>query len=276
MAAAEIDLPAKDDLGRNSRPEGEDLSDSPPTRDCFNSDSSPEESLDEESPITYHYLTFETPLPQPSALNPGAPPPPDLKKYTSPFDWPQSRKSFIIWLSTIATLLTAYNAGSYSPAAGQLTAEWHVSDVAVLVGITTFCVGFAVAPMVLAPFSEINGRYPVFVCSGILFVICEVCCAVTRSYAGMLLARFFVGCGSSVFSTMVGGVVADLYKTEDRNTPMAIFSGGVLFGTGLGPLVSGFIAQNTNWRCKSLASSNPPIARYIIRLFGKLFEMSQC
>ena len=29
---------------------------------------------------------------------------------------------------------------------------------------------------------------------------------------------------------------------------MALFSGGALFGTGLGPLVSGFIAQNTNWR----------------------------
>jgi MFS family permease len=47
---------------------------------------------------------------------------------------------------------------------------------------------------------------------------------------------------------MVGGVVSDLYHARDRNTPMALFSGGALFGTGLGPLVSGFIAQNTNWR----------------------------
>lgn len=104
--------------------------------------------------------------------------------------------------------------------------------------------------MVLAPFSEINGRYPVFVGAGIVFLVCQICCAVTRSYAGMLVARFWVGCGSSVFSTMVGGVVSDLYHAEDRNTPMALFSGGALFGTGLGPLVSGFIAQNAHWRCK--------------------------
>jgi MFS family permease len=64
----------------------------------------------------------------------------------------------------------------------------------------------------------------------------------------MVVARFWVGAGSSVFSTMVGGVVSDLYHAHDRNTPMALFSGGALFGTGLGPLVSGFIAQNTNWR----------------------------
>ena len=34
----------------------------------------------------------------------------------------------------------------------------------------------------------------------------------------------------------------------DRNTPMALFSGAALFGTGLGPLVSGFISQHISWR----------------------------
>ena len=66
----------------------------------------------------------------------------------------------------------------------------------------------------------------------------------------MLVARFWVGAGSSVFSTMVGGVVSDLYHAEGRNTPMALFSGAALFGTGMGPLVSGFVAQNTSWRVR--------------------------
>ncbi|RDL33583.1 uncharacterized protein BP5553_07951 [Venustampulla echinocandica] len=210
--------------------------------------------LEENTPVTYHYLTFDSILPQPStwnSTNPSATPAPaqpDLKRYTSPFEWAESRKSFIVWLSCIATLVTAYGAGSYAPAAQQMCEEWQVGEVAILVGITTFCSGFAIAPMVLAPFSEINGRYPVFVAAGILYFICLIGCAITRSYAGMLVARFWVGCGSSVFSTMVGGVVSDLYHAQDRNTPMALFSGTALFGTGLGPLVSGFIAQNTHWR----------------------------
>lgn len=102
--------------------------------------------------------------------------------------------------------------------------------------------------MVLAPFSEINGRRPVFIASGILFVICQLCTGFTRSYAGMLVVRFLVGVGGSTFSTMVGGVVSDIYHAEERNTPMALFSGAALFGTGWGPLVSGFIAQNLSWR----------------------------
>jgi len=47
---------------------------------------------------------------------------------------------------------------------------------------------------------------------------------------------------------MVGGILADIYISSERNTPMVIFVGATLFGTGLGPLVSGFVAQNTSWR----------------------------
>ncbi|WYZ36479.1 hypothetical protein EsH8_XV_000032 [Colletotrichum jinshuiense] len=64
----------------------------------------------------------------------------------------------------------------------------------------------------------------------------------------MLVARFFAGVGGSTYSTMVGGSISDIYGASERNTPIAVFSGGALFGTGLGPLVCGFIVQYLNWR----------------------------
>ncbi|KAL8868719.1 MAG: hypothetical protein Q9174_004803 [Haloplaca sp. 1 TL-2023] len=209
----------------------------------------------DETPIVFHYLTFDTELPPPSLRSRAShvsedlgPPPPDLRSYVSPFTWSESRKTITTWLSCFVTVITAYTAGSYSPAAQQMMNEWNVSRTAVYVGITTFTTGFATAPMILAPFSELNGRKPVFIATGVLFVICQLCCAVTRSFPGMLVARFFTGVGGSTFSTMVGGVVSDIYHTEDRNKPMALFAGAALFGTGLGPLCSGFIAQHLLWR----------------------------
>lgn len=270
MAAPEIDLPSDDDLGHTSdhptlfgNKDDSDEEKKPYLEDSTSTSiNGPATNLDTSSPIVYHYFTFETDLPSPSTLisanasETSAPPQPDLKRFTSPFEWPESRKKAMIILSCIATMVTAYAAGSYAPASKQMAAYWNVSDVAIIVGITTFCAGFAIAPMVLAPFSEINGRYPVFVGAGILFVICQICCAVTRSFPGMLVARFGVGVGSSVFSTMVGGVVSDLYHAEGRNTPMALFSGAALFGTGMGPLVSGFVAQNTSWRVSQLQKTS--------------------
>lgn len=259
MAAPEINLPAavsESTFGsKGNLTESPNRPDSPKGEEKEivreGTDDSPSSLKD--SPIIYHYLTFETELPPPTTLGPtvdGFPEPesPDLCNFVSPFTWSESRKTFTIWLSCLITVVTAYTAGSYSPAGEQMSKEWDVSQTAILVGITTFTTGFATAPMIIAPFSELNGRRPVFIATGILFVISQLCCAVTQSYPGMLVARFFAGVGGSSFSTMVGGVVADIYHTEDRNTPMALFSGAALFGTGLGPLCSGFIAQNMSWR----------------------------
>lgn len=122
--------------------------------------------------IEYLYLDFSTELPVPNGLadtSSPAPPCPNLKKYTSPFLWSSARKSVVTWLACAVTTLAAYSAGQLTPTASQLLPLWNVSSVAFDTGITVFCVGFAIAPMVLAPFSEINGRRPVFIASGVLF-----------------------------------------------------------------------------------------------------------
>jgi hypothetical protein len=125
--------------------------------------------------IEYLYLTFDTELPTPAGISspkPDLPPPPEcpnLKPFTSPFLWSKSRKTLITWLACGVTVLAAYSAGEYEPAAQQLIPIWGVSEVVFNLGVTIFCTGFAIAPMVLAPFSEINGRRPVFLASGILF-----------------------------------------------------------------------------------------------------------
>ncbi|KAH6623214.1 major facilitator superfamily domain-containing protein [Chaetomium tenue] len=255
---------------------GQDGIDQAPSSAFFSQASTPTPQtytgLDASTEIAHLYLTFETPLPSPNTTtrhpsfnsppphrddnsnnnkkkkkkndnNP--PPPPDLTRYANPQTWPTSRKYIMLALSCVATWLTAYTAGSYSPPQNliQDALAGHPSDEAVLTGITTFCMGFALAPMVLAPLSEMNGRYPVFVVAGVVYVVFQAVCGVVQDLAGMLVARFLVGVGASVFSTMVGGVIADMWDAKGRNTPMAVFSGSVLAGTGTGPLVGAVMAE---------------------------------
>lgn len=222
--------------------------------DTSKSTNSPSARPYQDQPIEYRYLTYDTIIPRPlnvpsDTSKQEAPPlPPDIKKFSNPFDWPKSRKLGLIWISVIGTALTAYTAGMYSPGIEQMSELWHISRVKAIVGITIFTGGFAVAPMILAPFSELAGRRPVFVIAGLFFLVFQICSAGTHLYAGMLIARFGAGCASSTFSTMVGGVVADVYRGEDRNMPMAMFTGAALIGTGMGPMIAGFIVQHTTWR----------------------------
>ncbi|TWU77472.1 hypothetical protein ED733_006981 [Metarhizium rileyi] len=195
-------------------------------------------NIDATSPVTYCYLSFDTVLPSVPTSHQVVPPPcPDLKPYMSPLKWSPARKNVSLALSCMATFLTAYAAGCYSPSAGIIAHDLDTTRLVTLVGITTFCAGFALAPMALAPMSEIWGRFPVFIIAGVVFVASQAVCAVMTHVAGLLIARFLVGAGASVFSSVVGGVIADLWDKKERNTPMALFSGSVLAGTGAGPLV---------------------------------------
>lgn len=201
---------------------------------------------DSNTTITYLFLTFDLCLPEPNTIHDSIeplPPCPDNRLDTHPHHWPTARKGIMLLLCCIATFATAYAAGAYSPPASLMAEEFGVSRTAVLAGITTYTVGFGVVPMVLAPLSETSGRYVVFVVSGVVYVLFQAACGLVTSLTGMLIARLLCGSGASVFSSMVGGVIADLWPKEDRNLPMSLFSGAVLVGTGLGPLVASVMVQ---------------------------------
>ncbi|KAH7324370.1 putative MFS multidrug transporter [Stachybotrys elegans] len=203
-------------------------------------------SLDGDSPVINLYLTFDTPLPSiPAHLNtgPDLPPCPDLSRYVSPMQWHFARKAVLLVLSCIATFLTAYTAGAYSPPSRAMAHDFNSTNTVVLLGISSFCLGFALAPMALAPLSELWGRYPIFVIAGTLFMVFQGVCALVESVGGILVSRFLVGVGGSVFSAVVGGVISDLWSKEERNMPMAVFSGSVLLGTGAGPMVAAALIE---------------------------------
>lgn len=204
----------------------------------------------EEGSIVYYDLTFSTTVipPSNSAELDIAPPCPSLSGHQNPFEWTPTRKIFVTWLSCLSTVVTTYTPGAYTAGLTQYKAEWGITTTDVYSGITTFTLFFAFAPMILAPFSETYGRRPVFLTAGVVYVVSQLGSAVTRSFAGMLATRAIAGISCSVFSTIVGGVLSDIYSVKERNTAMAIFSGAALSGTGIGPAVSGVMAQHLSWR----------------------------
>lgn len=172
----------------------------------------------------------------------------EIKLHVSPFDWSLKRKSLTLITPLIAATLAAYTSGAYGQAASDLQAEWNLSNLSVNLGITVFVLGFGFAPILLALISELYGRYWVFVGAGVVFWLGTMGCAVTQSFGGMLVSRLVQGSGASVFATLTGGVVGDLFPKEDRNTPMTLYSLAIMSGTGFGPLVSGVVVDHLSWR----------------------------
>ncbi|CAK7270881.1 hypothetical protein SEPCBS119000_004316 [Sporothrix epigloea] len=163
-----------------------------------------------------------------------------------PFQWSGARKTYVLVFPFLAATFAAYAAGSYGSIVGYF--EPGVSDVSFNLGITVFVLGFGFAPILLALVSEQYGRYWVFVGSGVVFFAGTLGCALSHSLPAMLGSRLVTGSGASVFATLTAGVVGDLFAKEERNTPMALYSLAIVAGSGLGPLVSGIVAQKLAWR----------------------------
>lgn len=152
-----------------------------------------------EDGIEYRVMDFDSVVPDIPVPPPGSdidlPPCPNLRRFDSPFRWSRTRKNLMTYLSCSVNCIAAYASGSYASPEEQLQAKWGVSHVVYSLGITVFTMGFGIAPMLLAPFSEIAGRKPVFVATGILFVAMQAACALTPTFAGMLICRFLMGVG---------------------------------------------------------------------------------
>jgi multidrug resistance protein len=108
--------------------------------------------------------------------------------------------------------------------------------------------GLGCGPMLLSPLSEFYGRRPIYIVSFSLFLIWLIPSAVAQNIQTMLIARFCDGLAGSAFLSVAGGTVGDLFNRDQLQAPMMIFTAAPFIGPSVGPLVGGFINQNTTWR----------------------------
>lgn len=101
---------------------------------------------------------------------------------------------------------------------------------------------------VFAPLSEILGRRIIYGTTLFLAVIFIIPCALAPNIQTLLVCRAIDGIAFSAPMTLVGGTLADLWRTEERGVPMAAFSAAPFIGPAIGPLVGGFLSDATNWR----------------------------
>lgn len=80
----------------------------------------------------------------------------------------------------------------------------------------------------------------------------------------MLIARFFDGLAGSAFLSVAGGTVGDMFakhvrhrnaetmmeliRLKELSAPMMIYSAAPFIGPEVGPLIGGFIVENTSWQ----------------------------
>lgn len=104
------------------------------------------------------------------------------------------------------------------------------SDALASFVISVYVLGYVFGPLVIAPFSELYGRLPVYHTNNVLFLVFTIACARATSLSMLIVFRFFAGVAGSCPVTVGSGSIADTFRQEERGRAMAIWTFPILFG----------------------------------------------
>ncbi|KAF1956055.1 benomyl/methotrexate resistance protein [Byssothecium circinans] len=166
----------------------------------------------------------------------------------NPMTWGKTKKWICTFCMAFATLTVSFCSSAFSGGIQQIIREFEASQEVVTLGISLFVLGFALGPLLWAPFSELYGRQKIFFVSFLAFVVFNAGAAGSKNIRTLLILRFFAGAFGSSPLTNAGGVVADLFAARDRGLAMSIFSVAPFMGPVLGPIVGGFLGMTEGWR----------------------------
>ncbi|GAA6035960.1 hypothetical protein JCM8097_005186 [Rhodosporidiobolus ruineniae] len=191
----------------------------------------PEERAEEEAPPDVIWVDWDGPLDPANPLN-----------------WSNRRKWMISLVGILFCSLVSLSVSAYSIAENDVRTRLHTSKELAILGITMFTITFGAAPLLLAPLSEVYGRNTIYLASGWVFALFFIPQALARNIQTVLVSRFISGIAGSTAVSLVGGTLADVWRTDERGTPMSMFSFAAFGATGLGPVCFGYLVQTRSFR----------------------------
>ncbi|CAI6331964.1 unnamed protein product [Periconia digitata] len=166
----------------------------------------------------------------------------------NPRSLPKWRRWSIVLICAASSLCVTCTSSLYTSTYSQLIPDFHTSRIVCTLGLSLFVAGLGTGPMILSPLSEFYGRRPIYIVSFAFFFIFMIPCAFAQNIQTMLVVRFLDGLAGSAFLSVAGGTVGDLFAKHELSAPMMVYTASPFIGPEIGPLVGGFIMENTSWR----------------------------
>ncbi|CAG8978288.1 hypothetical protein HYALB_00010287 [Hymenoscyphus albidus] len=201
--------------------------------------------LDESQPllghvVEYEYTTTENPIVDFNRKG---------RDEENPMDWSPAYKRGIVLLLAFMAFTVTFTCIGVVPIADKiilnLDGAENTSSSILLVSIWEL--GEAFGPLLIAPLSEIYGRYPIFNIANILFIIATALSATASSSKTLIFARFLTGCATAS-NVLNPSIIADIFPVEEQGKGMSLVMLAPLLGGAIGPALSGAIAERFGWR----------------------------
>jgi multidrug resistance protein len=167
----------------------------------------------------------------------------------NPKNWTDKKKWTNVAVLSVLTVVTPLGSSMFAPGIPKIMAEFHSKDSTTATFILSiYILGFAFGPLVIAPLSEIYGRWVLYNIGNILFTVFTVATALSNSIGMIMAFRFLMGLAGAVPLTIGSGSIADIMPVEKRGRAMSVWALGPMLGPCIGPVAGGFLTEAAGWR----------------------------
>ena len=156
-----------------------------------------------------------------------------------PIDWPSHIKYLVLFQVVAHAGMASWCASAFIPAFLQMSLFFHrpVGDITYLVGAYTLMMGFGV--LLWNPLADRYGRRPVLLLSLSECLIATCGVAVSKSYAGIMVARVFQGLGVCAPLSLGAAYMKEMYSPRNRGTALGIWTLSITCGPFIAPFLCG-------------------------------------
>ncbi|KAK0199634.1 MFS polyamine transporter [Desarmillaria ectypa] len=167
----------------------------------------------------------------------------------NPHNWTFAKKWRATLIVSLFTFISPVSSSMVAPAMRQVAHDLGItSSVELALTVSVFVLAYAVGPLLLGPLSEIYGRSKVTQFSNMFFFAWNLGCGFAQTKTQLIICRFFAGLGGSTPLAVGAGVLADIWKAEERGKAIAVYSLAPLMGPVIGPVAGAWIAEKSTWR----------------------------
>lgn len=148
----------------------------------------------------------------------------------NPHNWETWRRWMFLSIVAVSTLAVSFCTSAYLSALPQLREHFQASDLVITLGLSLFILGFALGPLAWGPLSEEYGRQPLYFLTCAVLTFMNIGVATANSMPTLLVLRFFAGAFGASPLANSGGVIADMFVSEQRGVGIAAWSACAFIG----------------------------------------------
>ena len=95
--------------------------------------------------------------------------------------------------------------------------------------------------------SDRHGRKPLFLIGCVIFFMGSITAGLSVSIEMFIIARALQGIGGGILIPVATAAVGDLYDEKERGRMLGIMNSLFAIGSGIGPIIGGYIADTFSW-----------------------------